>query len=315
MEGMGSPPAPLRVVRGSEVTPRRQIALRIAGRIHDGAYDSGRRLPSVRALGDRLDVHRDTVLAAYRELEREGLVRTVPGGGVFVTPRVPPLPELLDPGAPGLGLRMASLGAALRLRRVLVLADELALGAIVGRELEALLGRARIRVRGATAGPLPGLDFGWLPVRVRVRAGGVARTGASNSGPTAPHEAALRQVPLPLGPGEGLLARLAALRFPDVVGIVSASAVVRDLVRESVRAAGGPDVGVVAAAPGDGRALRRVRARATLLLTDASVRRTARPPPGPTRPARLPVRLVPPAFGAELLDLFGQEGTQAGGGR
>jgi len=118
-----------------------------------------------------------------------------------------------------------------------------------------------------------------------------------------------------VGPGERLLAKVAALRFPDVVGIVSASAVVRDLVRESVRAAGGPDVGVVAAAPGDGRALRRVRARATLVLTDASVRRTPTPAPGRTRSPRLPVRLVPPAFGAELLDLFGREGTQAGGGR
>jgi len=315
MEGTGSSPAPLRVVRSSEVPPRRQIALRIAGRIHDGAYDPGRRLPSVRALGARLDVHRDTVLAAYRDLEREGLVRTVPGGGVFVTPRVPPLPELLDPRAPGLGLRMASLGAALRLRRVLVLADEPALGAIVARELETLLGRARIRVREATAGPLPGLDFGWLPVRVRARAGGAVGPGASKVGWTVPHEAALRQVALPVGPGERLLAKVAALRFPDVVGIVSASAVVRDLVRESVRAAAGPDVGVVAAAPGDGRALRRVRARATLVLTDASVRRIARPCRGEARPPWRRVRLVPPAFGAELLDLFGREGTQAGGGR
>lgn len=316
MEGTGSPPAPLRVLRGSEVPPRRQIALGIAGRIHDGAYGPGRRLPSVRALGERLDVHRDTVLAAYRELERAGLVRAVPGGGVFVTNPVPPLSELVDPGVAGLGLRLASLGAAVRLRRVLVLADEPALGNVLGRELRTLLVRARVRVREATAAPLPGLDFGWLPVHARLGAGSGEATAlvAERDGSGTRHEAALRPLRLTVGLGGGLMERLAALRFPDVVGVVSASAAVRELVRESVRAAGGPDVGVVSAAPGDGREMRRVRARATLVLTDASVRTMAAASNGRRRRCRLRVQLVPAAFASELLDLFGREAMEAGVG-
>lgn len=314
MEGTGSPPAPLRVVRGSEVPPRRQIALRIAGRIHDGRYEPGDRLPSVRALGDRLDVHRDTVLAAYRELERAGLVRTVTGSGVFVTERVPPLPELFGSGSPGLGLRLASLGAAVRLRRLLLLADERALGAIVARELGALLGRARIRVRRATSEVLPGLDFGWLPVRVRAGAAGPHAPAASTGGSASLRDAALRPIDLQVGPGDELLSRLASLRFPDVVGIVSASAAVLDLLRESVRAVGGPDVGVVTAAPGDGQGMRRLRCRATLVLTDASVRPAARAPGARRCRPTVSARLVPTSFRTQLLDLFGDVEPDPGGG-
>jgi GntR family transcriptional regulator len=313
MKGTGASPAPLRLVPGSDVPPRRQIALWIAGRIHDGAYDRGQRLPSVRALGARLDVHPDTVLAAYRTLERAGLVRTVPGGGVFVRSRVPPLPELLESELPGLGLRLASLGAALRLRRLLVLAHESELGAIVAGELEALLGRARVRVRRPTTAPLAGLEFGWLPIRVRVGTEAVAARVDANDEPTAKIGAALLPIGLPVGPGERLLARLASLRFPAVVGIVSASASVRNLARESVGAVAGPDVGVVTAAPGDGPAMRRVRARATHLVTDAGVRSVAM-----TSASRRPwcsLRLVPAAFGAELLDLIGREGTDTGSER
>jgi hypothetical protein len=312
MNGRGAPAAPLRVLRGSDVPPRRQIALRIAGRIHDGSYPYGARLPSVRALGGRLGVHRDTVLAAYRELERGGLVRTVPGGGVFVESWLPPFPELLDAGAPGLGLRLASLGAAVRLRRILVLADEDELGATVGRELEELLGGARVRVRLAVAEPLPGLDFGWLPLRVRACLPPSAEERPPDGAPPGPRPAALRTVPVQVGPGEGLLRRLATLRFPDVVGIVSTSPAVLRLAREAVRAVAGPEVGVVAASPRDGRAMRRVRARANFLLRDGSVRTSPAPgAEGHGRPS-IRIRLVPARLGSELLALLGPQERNGG---
>ena len=43
-----------------------------------------RRLPSVRALARATGVHRNTVAAVYRDLERLGLVRCVRGAGTFV---------------------------------------------------------------------------------------------------------------------------------------------------------------------------------------------------------------------------------------
>ena len=44
----------------------------------------GRRLPSVRALAHATGVHRNTVAAVYRDLDRLGLVRCVRGAGTFV---------------------------------------------------------------------------------------------------------------------------------------------------------------------------------------------------------------------------------------
>ena len=53
---------------------RRQIALRLEAGIRDGGYAEGTRLPSVRAMGERLGVHRETVAAAYRELGADAVV-------------------------------------------------------------------------------------------------------------------------------------------------------------------------------------------------------------------------------------------------
>ena len=61
-----------------------QIAEGIHFAIATGQLAAGERLPSVRALARELLVNPNTVAKVYRDLEREGILRTRPGSGVFV---------------------------------------------------------------------------------------------------------------------------------------------------------------------------------------------------------------------------------------
>lgn len=70
---------------------RRRLRLRLGlwllataeGRSHKRRSERQQRLPSVRALAATVGVHRNTVAAVYRDLERFGLVRCVRGAGTF----------------------------------------------------------------------------------------------------------------------------------------------------------------------------------------------------------------------------------------
>jgi DNA-binding transcriptional MocR family regulator len=62
----------------------RQLEEALAAAIASGALGVGDRLPSERALADRLGVSRTTAVNAYRELEARGLVRGRVGQGTFV---------------------------------------------------------------------------------------------------------------------------------------------------------------------------------------------------------------------------------------
>ena len=53
-----------------------------------GAIQTGDKLPSVRALAREIGVNPNTVAKAYQELERQGIIYTVPGRGSFVSPDV-----------------------------------------------------------------------------------------------------------------------------------------------------------------------------------------------------------------------------------
>lgn len=66
-----------------------RIAEGLAREIRRGRLRGGDRIPSSRKLADTLDVHRNTVLAAFRELESQGYLVTEPARGTFVTGRVP----------------------------------------------------------------------------------------------------------------------------------------------------------------------------------------------------------------------------------
>jgi GntR family transcriptional regulator len=57
----------------------------LASRIADGLLQPGDALPSERRLCDEFGLSRTTVREALRGLNRQGLIRTVPGRGTFVT--------------------------------------------------------------------------------------------------------------------------------------------------------------------------------------------------------------------------------------
>lgn len=61
-----------------------QIAEQIRFAVADGRLAAGERLPSVRGLAKDLLVNPNTVAKVYRDLEREGVLRTKPGSGAFV---------------------------------------------------------------------------------------------------------------------------------------------------------------------------------------------------------------------------------------
>jgi GntR family transcriptional regulator len=62
-----------------------QIAARVRIAVAAGDLATGDSLPSVRSLAATLRVNPATVVQAYRELEREGVVEMRQGSGTFVT--------------------------------------------------------------------------------------------------------------------------------------------------------------------------------------------------------------------------------------
>jgi GntR family transcriptional regulator len=54
-----------------------------------GALRTGDALPSTRKLAAELRINPNTVARAYQDLERDGVTRSVPGGGTFVADNVP----------------------------------------------------------------------------------------------------------------------------------------------------------------------------------------------------------------------------------
>jgi GntR family transcriptional regulator/MocR family aminotransferase len=66
-----------------------QIARGLVDRIRSGALRAGAQVPSSRALALTLGVHRNTVLAAYAELQAEGWLTAVPARGTCVARDLP----------------------------------------------------------------------------------------------------------------------------------------------------------------------------------------------------------------------------------
>jgi GntR family transcriptional regulator len=56
-----------------------------------GALQAGDGLPSIRPLAEELRVNRNTIAKAYAELERAGVIETVPGKGCFLKAADSPL--------------------------------------------------------------------------------------------------------------------------------------------------------------------------------------------------------------------------------
>lgn len=61
-----------------------QLEEKLRRLILSGAIAEGERLPSVRELASQLAINPNTIQRAYRELEQEGFICSVPGKGSFV---------------------------------------------------------------------------------------------------------------------------------------------------------------------------------------------------------------------------------------
>jgi GntR family transcriptional regulator len=77
----------------SGVSVYMQLVHQVRDAVRFGRLRPGDQLPTAREVVERLAINPNTVLKAYRELERDGLVRSRPGLGTFVTSSGPqPVP-------------------------------------------------------------------------------------------------------------------------------------------------------------------------------------------------------------------------------
>ena len=61
-----------------------QIVEGFRSQIASGILQNGEKLPSVRELASQLAINPNTIQRAYRELEADGYIQTLPGKGCFV---------------------------------------------------------------------------------------------------------------------------------------------------------------------------------------------------------------------------------------
>jgi GntR family transcriptional regulator len=66
-----------------------QLVQQVHQALQLGLLEPGDRLPTAQQVVSSLAINPNTVLKAYRDLEREGLVRARPGLGTFVVGRLP----------------------------------------------------------------------------------------------------------------------------------------------------------------------------------------------------------------------------------
>jgi GntR family transcriptional regulator len=78
-----------RVDSRSVVPPYLQIVQQVRQALRMGVLDVGDQLPTVREVASAAAINPNTVLKAYRDLEREGLIEARAGHGTFVRRRPP----------------------------------------------------------------------------------------------------------------------------------------------------------------------------------------------------------------------------------
>src|SRR2546429_7857696 len=66
-----------------------QLESQVKQAVAAGALRTGEALPSTRKLAAELRINPNTVARAYQDLERDGVTRSVPGGGTFVADGLP----------------------------------------------------------------------------------------------------------------------------------------------------------------------------------------------------------------------------------
>lgn len=72
-----------------DLPPSEQLAQQVRFAVASGEIEPGQRLPSVRVLAVEALVNPNTVGKAWRDLEREGVLESRPGDGVFVARGAP----------------------------------------------------------------------------------------------------------------------------------------------------------------------------------------------------------------------------------
>src|SRR5215510_7322146 len=73
----------------SGLSPYLQLVRQVRQALRLGLLREGDQLPTVKEVVGSLAINPNTVLKAYRELERDGLVKPRPGVGTFVTATLP----------------------------------------------------------------------------------------------------------------------------------------------------------------------------------------------------------------------------------
>ena len=80
-------PLTINILTGSKVSIYQQIIDQVCASVAAGQIGDEESLPSVRALAEQLLINPNTVLKAYGELAREGVLESRPGRGMFVSKR------------------------------------------------------------------------------------------------------------------------------------------------------------------------------------------------------------------------------------
>jgi len=296
----------LRLHPESPIPLHRQLAAQLGAAVREGRWDPERRLPSARALAGRLGVDRGTVLAAYRDLAGDGLVRVRPGSGAYVSG---PEPGAGSGGGTDAfrafvarerarGAKTAELAelfsrwrASVGAGRVVVAEEEPGLAGLWRAELEALLPGVRVETA--------------LPSELR-RA--PARAEGAVVAASARHVLGLRAAlppwveVVPLRPPGGAPERRLLLRMAvgAVILLVSVSPVLRRRFREVAAGLRGREVAAVALPPEPTPRLERTLRVARFVLADVACRPRLE---GRVDPRRLlGLRVLDPAVGAELAE-------------
>jgi GntR family transcriptional regulator len=78
-----------RLTARSNAPPYLQIVEQVRQALRMGLLEAGDQLPTVREVAESIAINPNTVLKAYRELERDGFVHSRPGAGTFVSNGAP----------------------------------------------------------------------------------------------------------------------------------------------------------------------------------------------------------------------------------
>lgn len=296
----------VRIRRAAPVPVRSQIAAELEEGILDGDLVAGHRLPSVRELARRLGVHRNTVAAAYRDLERSGLAAVRPGSGVYVRRLAPPAdaPAVLlrrwlrasreagHEGASAVAARLASRLHALERWRLAVIEEEPQLRAVLVTELRRLFPVARVvGLSLAAVRRRPARLSGRVTL---ARPGGVDEVAAL----VAPWGECL---PLRACIPPSVRRAVETLAAPRILAAITGSRHLRRRLQELAWRRHGEGVGFLASEPCDETGLRRVAQLAGLVLADVV---SAPRLPRQLQSRCLRLHLVEPGRLPELLDML-----------